>query len=190
MRRRLVVLLGLGAAACAALSSLPASGANFASKSENTASVTTDATANYLRLYSDATDPDLVLLSYATKRNSSPLVYADVLNSARQQAAAPCRTTYSYLWGDGSGTRGAWPASSRAAAVTHRYRSPGRYHVTARVEMNGKRVRDTRGSWECLFYTAKKRWRAIAYVFDVTCPAGRPCTLATQLRERGLLPAP
>ena len=76
MRRRLVGLLGLAAAACAALSSLPASGANFASKSENTASVTTDATANYLRLYSDATDPDLVLLSYATKRNSSPLVYA------------------------------------------------------------------------------------------------------------------
>ena len=50
--------LGLAAAACAALLSLPASGANFASGSKNTAKVTTDATANYLRLYSDASDPD------------------------------------------------------------------------------------------------------------------------------------
>ena len=76
MRRRLVVLLGVAAAACAALFSLPASGANFASKTKSTASVTTDSTANYLRLFSDATDPDLVLLGYATKRNSNPLVYA------------------------------------------------------------------------------------------------------------------
>jgi hypothetical protein len=76
MRRRLVVLLGTVAAACAALFSLPASGANFASKTKSTASVTTDSTANYLRLFSDATDPDLVLLGYATKRNSNPLVYA------------------------------------------------------------------------------------------------------------------
>ncbi len=119
-----------------------------------------------------------------------PNVYADPLNSVRQQAAAPCRTTYAYLWGDGAATtRGAWPATSRAASVTHRYRSPGRYHVTARVEMNGKRVVDTRGSWECVFYTARKRWRAIAYTFDVTCPAGQPCAIATRPREQGLVRA-
>ena len=77
MRRRLVVPLGLAAvaAACAALFSLPASGANFASKSKSTASVTTDATANYLRLFSDAADAT-TLTGYADKRLSNPLVRA------------------------------------------------------------------------------------------------------------------
>ena len=57
MTRRLAAL-GLLAAACAALLSLPASGANFASRSTNSASVTTDATANYLRLFSRRGRPD------------------------------------------------------------------------------------------------------------------------------------
>ena len=39
-------------------------------------SVATDATANYLRLFSDASDPDLVPPAYASKRNSSPAVKA------------------------------------------------------------------------------------------------------------------
>jgi len=75
MTRRLA-FLGLAAAACAALFSLPASGANFASRSKSTASVATDATANYLRLLSNASDPDFALLAYASKRNSSPAVKA------------------------------------------------------------------------------------------------------------------
>jgi hypothetical protein len=75
MSRRLVALAGL-AAICAIVAALPASGANFASRTTSRATVATDAVANYLRLYSDASDPDWVLFPYATKRNSSPAVYA------------------------------------------------------------------------------------------------------------------
>jgi len=69
------VVLGLLAAVCAAVLALPASSANFASSSANTASVTTNSTANYLRMLSDEAD-DSLLLGYATKRNSNPVVAA------------------------------------------------------------------------------------------------------------------
>ena len=75
MKRRLGFLAAL-AAVCVAAVALPASGANFASSSANGATVATDAVANYLRMYSAGSDPDIVPLAYATKRNASPATLA------------------------------------------------------------------------------------------------------------------
>jgi hypothetical protein len=70
VRRALII-----AAAVVAALSVPASQANFASSTANGASVATDATANYLRLLSDAADTS-TLTGYADKRDSSPVVRA------------------------------------------------------------------------------------------------------------------
>jgi len=75
MKRRRAVLAAL-AAACAAAVALPASGANFASTTANTASVGMNSPAYYLRMLSDAADDDLTLPAYADKRNASPAVRA------------------------------------------------------------------------------------------------------------------
>jgi hypothetical protein len=68
--KRLVVLLAL-----IAVVSAPSSGADFNDTSRNTASIATDNSANYLRLWSQGTDP-AGLTGYATKKGSIPLVPA------------------------------------------------------------------------------------------------------------------
>jgi len=74
VKRRLGFLAAL-AAVCAAAVALPASGADFASTTANTAAVAMDSPANYLRLLSDAADTT-TLTGYADKRSSSPAVRA------------------------------------------------------------------------------------------------------------------
>jgi hypothetical protein len=68
--RRAVLALALLVVAGA-----PASGANFNHRSANTAAVTTDSVTNYLRLFSQGTDP-AGLTGYAIKSNSNPVVPA------------------------------------------------------------------------------------------------------------------
>jgi hypothetical protein len=69
VRRALVAL------AVFAAFTVPASGANFNNRSTNAATFSTDSTGNYVRLWSQGTDP-AGLTGYATKRGSNPLVPA------------------------------------------------------------------------------------------------------------------
>ena len=70
MRRALLAL-----ALIAVVAGAPASGADFNHRTVNTAAVATDSVANYLRLFSQGTDPG-GLSGYAIKSNSSPPVPA------------------------------------------------------------------------------------------------------------------
>jgi hypothetical protein len=70
VRRALLAL-----ALLAVIAGAPASGANFNHRTENTAAVATDSVANYLRLFSQGTDP-AGLTGYAVKSNSNPAVPA------------------------------------------------------------------------------------------------------------------
>ena len=69
MRRALVALAVFGAF------TVPTSGANFNDRSANTAAISTNSVGNYLRLWSQGTDP-AGLTGYATKRGSAPAVPA------------------------------------------------------------------------------------------------------------------
>lgn len=81
MKRLLAVAVALGAIA------VPASGANFNSRSTTKVAASADATANYLRLWSQGTDP-AGLTGYATKTDSSPAVPAATGSDVALKVAA------------------------------------------------------------------------------------------------------
>ena len=68
-----VVRRALVALAVLAAFTVPASRANFNDRSANSAAISTDSVGNYLRLWSQGTDP-AGLTGYATKRGSEPAV--------------------------------------------------------------------------------------------------------------------